>query len=430
MLKRVLALSCSLILVLLLALPAYAVTDYVAVNDRQIISLAYYAGSKIWYGSSSLTFTGMCWSVPYASSSVTTYGGQASFYLQNNVNMTFYVYLPYGGIVELMLPSYLTIEAVSYDAGEGLLYTEIPWKTYYGESSGVYTIKSGSSSYDVTTYSITFDHTCCCFTLNLSSLSTGTRVIPYAYGGINAFNPPVDVSVDTSDLENILENIRILLENNIAVDLAALKKYTYSIYSKIDNVESYVASCKSAFQKCIDRADYSSALNYATVVDTIYGVYIDLCDEASDFFQICIIKDLFDVYLNKAQNDYSKMLADKYKLSEYDSDTMDKYSEAEKAVFDSFSMAQFESLTSYDQFLLKLDTEQASYLKQIYDLIINSEFGQAFVFVPLSFSLMALLLGAPIRSSVKVENTFEAPSINIPEYDYYDKTLYLSSGKD
>lgn len=417
MVKRLLIFFISFIVILSFVIPCYAVTDYVAVNDRQIISLAYYTNSCVFYNDSSVRFTGMSWIVPYGSaSSYVTYGGKASFFVQSKVNIAFDVYLPFGGIVELMIPSHFTIDSVSYESPDGLLSAD-PELIYWGYASDAYVLTSGSNRYNVRTYSITCNSVCQRLILYCSSSNTGTQEVYYAYGGINAFNPSPD-----SNIETILDNIRVLLENDIAVDLESLKKYTYSILSKIDDVESYVDSCRQAFQKCLDRADYSSALNYATVIDTIYSTYIDLSDSASDYFRVCIVKDLFDVFLQKAQNDYSKILADKYKVSDDDSDTMDKYSEAEKAVFDSFSMAQFESLTSYDQFLLKLDTEQSSFLKQIYDLIINSEFGQAFVIVPLSFSLMALVLGAPIRSSVEVENSIEISPNPYSNYDYYDKT--------
>ena len=416
MVKRLLIFFISFIVILSFVIPCYAVTDYVAVNDRQIISLAYYTDSCVFDDSSQSRFIGTSWSVPYGSSSFITYGGQTSFYVQRNINMIFDVYLPFGGIIDIMIPASFTIDSVSYEDSDGVLTTDSTL-VYWGYASDSYVLQSGSSRYNVRTYSITCNGECQRLIFNCSTLNTGTQVVVYAYGGLNAFNPSPD-----SNIETILDNIRVLLENDIAVDLESLKKYTYSILSKIDDVEAYVDSCRQAFQKCLDRADYSSALNYATVIDTIYSTYIDISDSASDYFRVCIAKDLFDVFLLKAQNDYSKILADKYKVSGDDSDSIDKYSEAEKAVFDSFSMAQFESLTSYDQYLLKLDTEQASFLKQIYDLIINSEFGQAFVIVPLSFSLMALVLGAPVRSSVKVENSIEVAPNPYSNYDYYDKT--------
>ncbi len=411
MCKRLLSLFVLLIVALSFSLPAYAVTEYVVYNDRQTIALAYFGNSYVTpfnsfnldeFSSSYLNyFTGKTVSVKYGDSSYTCHGGFASFPTYTSLIYCLNVYLPYGGIVDVFLPASYSVDAIMYFSGS--TYYVDSEKIYYGRNSGTCSMSIDSVFYDVSCYSITVENQCSQIAIQLTapeSLQSSSGYSLYAYMGINAFAPSGS-DVDLSGVETVLDNICALLENEISVDLDYLKKYTYSIYDSIDDIESFASTIRTKFQYDLSKADYSSALSYAAVVDTLYDRYLSLSKTAENYFQLAIIKDYFDIYLTKAENEYSKLLSEEYQISDDDVDALDSYSELQRQALDSFSLAQFESLTAFDQYLLKLDTEQVSFLRQIYDLIISSSLGQAFVFVPLSFSLMAIVLGAPIRSIVR-----------------------------
>lgn len=192
---------------------------------------------------------------------------------------------------------------------------------------------------------------------------------------------------------------------------------SFGVYPQSDSILTYFEVVQNAGSSAVDniKNDYTK---YQSVYSSYSSGSISL-DQAKDQ-QKHIFSDALntassnnDVYeaelayyqYQTQQNDLEKLalkkVSDKYGdiISSEDRDTVDKAMQYEKDILAQFDYEAFEAQIQYDSYYQKISNSAMLSLKSIYEKILDSNIGQNFVIVPLTFGIISVLIGGIAVSS-------------------------------
>lgn len=217
-----------------------------------------------------------------------------------------------------------------------------------------------------------------------------------------------EVSANTS-IANTLSMISQLIELDILPTIQNISNYNNLVQTQNQTVINQLNQSNSDYNNVISNYKNNTNITNEQSISQLQGVYESTLAGAAAAGSVegAILANV--QYLAKLEGLREEQLhrtADLYEdlVSDEEREMADEYLQMESEIIGQFDIAEFEAQVQYDTYYQRISASEIANIKLIFETILNHHIGQNFILVPLSFSIMAALLGVLISNRRSGDN--------------------------
>lgn len=183
----------------------------------------------------------------------------------------------------------------------------------------------------------------------------------------------------TPAIENI-NNYITLIQQQEQTSINNLNQSNYNYNSTLNDYSSGTINADQAFNEITTEFDNS----------------IENAVENGSVEEAILANQMYQSKLKTLEKYFEKTVASKYEnlVSNEEKNMVDQAVQLEESILDQFDLEAFRAQTRYDTYYQQIGNQEMLNLKEIYEKILNDDIGNDFVIIPLTFSILAILLGA------------------------------------
>lgn len=249
------------------------------------------------------------------------------------------------------------------------------------EKEGIYNIHIEQPIVNINMYMTYTYQTSFPYLLYGISSATGTTVIP-----------------DGPTTEDLLTSIIELIEMDIVPAVQNINSIITIKYEQEQTSISNLTSTNNTYNNTINNyknGSITADLAFDQITDTYDQALQDAVDNDS-VDEAILANAQFQSKLAYLEKLFSQAVASKYDdlVSDDEKNMVDQAVQLEESILDQFDLEAFRAQTRYDTYYQQIGNQEMLNLKEIYEKILNDDIGNDFVIIPLTFSILAILLGA------------------------------------
>lgn len=358
---------------------------------------------------------------------------QLNFHSSVSIDLTSpnnFLYIAVYGNIDDYEPFNTGLSAYRYPSGDlyidGFTASSVPSYTVR-QSDGVYTlVRQADGSFSAPLNDVMYvcykDVPSGSFTFDSGYKLSGTSWYYYVFGVYGQYSSPPTLGDSTivQDVGSIMDQVSsgslsfsdALDQLNQAMEAAVsnssspceaqfaislTQHYIEQLYNSSFNDSSFTADLDS-FQTSLNTQLsrlLSGQANLSTFQSNIlafYRRYLSYCDTPE---QASIVNSLFQSFLAQSELRIQEASAQELDaaISDEELSKADDYYEREDALLAEFDQTKFEAQLDFERWFARLDVQPTSTLKSYFDYLIGSSSLSLFIIIPLSLTLVRILLG-------------------------------------